>query len=185
MVAMWLQDMDTSSLGDTRLLTIFIGVVALALVVQTIAAVLFAAKSAKAIGSLSESLEDLKQKALPLMDSAMEISRTTETLLRENAPKVKTIADNLLETSEMVRGTAQRCERTIADANLRTQHQMARVDGMVTAALTATVEIVETIGNGIRVPAQKIAAMAGQAKLLAEGALAKIKSMAAGTRFGS
>jgi hypothetical protein len=49
---------------------------------------------------------------------------------------------------------------------------------MVTAALTATVEVVETIGNGIRVPAQKIASLAGHAKRLAEGLLAGIKSYA-------
>jgi hypothetical protein len=49
---------------------------------------------------------------------------------------------------------------------------------MVTAALTATVEVVETIGNGIRRPAQKIASLAGQAKRFAEGLLAGIKSYA-------
>jgi hypothetical protein len=89
---------------------------------------------------------------------------------------MRAIADNLVETSDLVRGTAQHFERTLADANLRTQRQMARVDGMVSAALTATVEIVETVSNGIRVPVQKIAAMAGHAKLLAEGLLAKVKS---------
>ena len=49
---------------------------------------------------------------------------------------------------------------------------------MVTAALTATVEMVETIGNGIRGPARKIAALAGQAKRFAEGLLAGFKSYA-------
>jgi hypothetical protein len=56
---------------------------------------------------------------------------------------------------------------------------------MVTAALTTTAEVVEAIGNGIRVPAQKIAAGVTQAKNLIEGLIAKFKEKTAGTPFGS
>ncbi len=178
MLAMWFQGTDAVSEINTNLLTIFIGLVALAMLVQVTALIVLAAKSVKAIKGLAETVDELKQKALPLIDSATQISQTAEYLLSENAPKVRAIADNLLETSDLVRGTAQHFEETLADANLRTQRQVARVDGMVTAALTATVEVVETIGNGIRRPAQKIASLAGQAKRFAEGLLAGIKSYA-------
>lgn len=178
MLAMWFQDADALSAIDTKLLIVFVGLVALAMLVQAIALIVLAAKSVKAIKGLAQSVDELKQKALPLIDSATQISRTAESLLSENAPKVRAIADNLLETSDLVRGTAQHFEETLADANLRTQRQVARVDGMVTAALTATVEVVEIIGNGIRVPAQKIAFIAGQTKRFAEGLLAGIKSYA-------
>ena len=184
MLAMWFQATDAFSTLNGRILACFLAVVALTMVVLAIALVVLAARSVKAIRGLVETVDELKQKALPLIDSAAALSQSAETLLRENAPKVKAIADNLVETSDLVRGTAQHFDRTLADANLRTQRQVARVDGMMTAALTATVEMVETIGSGIRVPAQKIAAMAGQAKLLAEGLLARIKSAAAGTRSG-
>ncbi len=178
MLAMWFQGTDAVSEINTNLLTIFIGLVALAMLVQVTALIVLAAKSVKAIKGLAETVDELKQKVLPLIDSATQISQTAEYLLSENAPKVRAIADNLLETSDLVRGTAQHFEETLADANLRTQRQVARVDGMVTAALTATVEVVETIGNGIRRPAQKIASLAGQAKRFAEGLLAGIKSYA-------
>ena len=178
MLAMWFQGTDAVSEINTNLLTIFIGLVALAMLVQAIALAVLAARSVKAIKGLTDTVDELKQKALPLIDSATQISQTAEYLLSENAPKVRAIADNLLETSDLVRGTAQHFEETLTDANLRTQRQVARVDGMVTAALTATVEVVETIGNGIRRPAQKIASLAGQAKRFAEGLLAGIKSYA-------
>lgn len=178
MLAMWFQGTDAVSEINTNLLTIFIGLVALAMLVQATALIVLAAKSVKAIKGLAETVDELKQKALPLIDSATEISRSAQSLVTETAPKVRAIADNLLETSDLVRGTAQHFEETLADANLRTQRQVARVDGMVTAALTATVDVVETIGNGIRGPAQKIASMAGQAKRFAEGLLAGIKSYA-------
>ena len=178
MLAMWFQGTDAISEVNANLLTVFIGLVALAMLVQAVTLIVLAAKSAKSIKGLAETVDELKQKALPLIDSATQISQTAEFLLNENAPKVRAIADNLLETSDLVRGTAQHFEATLADANLRTQRQVARVDGMVTAALTATVEVVETIGNGIRGPAQKIASLAGQAKRFAEGLLAGIKSYA-------
>jgi len=185
MLAMWFQETDVVSTLNTKLLVIFLGVVALAMVALAIALIVLAAKSVKAIKGLVETVDELKVKALPLMDSATQISRMSESLLRENAPKVKAIADNLLETSDLVRGSAEHFGRTLADVNMRTQRQVARVDGMVTATLITTVEIAETISNGIRVPAQKIAVLAGQAKLIAESLLARIKSFAAGSRFGS
>jgi methyl-accepting chemotaxis protein len=178
MLAMWFQGTDAVSEINTNLLTIFVGLVALAMLVQAIALIVLAVKSAKAIKGLVETVDELKQKALPLIDSATEISRSAQSLMTESAPKVHAIADNLLETSDLVRGTAQHFEETLADANLRTQRQVARVDGMVSAALTATVEIVEAVSDSIRGPVQIIAAMVGQAKLLAEGLLARIKSFA-------
>jgi hypothetical protein len=72
----------------------------------------------------------------------------------------------------------QQFDTTIIDINMRTQRQVARVDGMVTSALTATVEAVETISRGLRIPTQKIVAAAGQAKLFAEGLLARVRSAA-------
>jgi len=178
MLAMWFQGTDAVSDINTNLLTVFIGLVALAMLVQAIALAVLAARSVKAIKGLTDTVDELKQKALPLIDSATEISRSAQSLMTETAPKVRAIADNLLETSDLVRGTAQHFEETLADANLRTQRQVARVDGMVSAALTATVEAVEAIGNGIRGPAQKIAALAGQARRFAEALLAGFKSYA-------
>jgi len=180
MLAMWFQDTDMLSGIDTKLLIVFIGLVALAMLIQAIALIVLSAKSVKAIKSLAESVDELKKKALPLIDSVTEISRSAQTLVTETAPKVRAIADNLVETSDLVRGTAQHFETTLADANRRTQRQVARVDEMVSATLTATVEMVETIGNGIRGPAQKIAALAGQARQFAEGLLAKIRTYSKG-----
>jgi methyl-accepting chemotaxis protein len=175
MLAMWFQGTDAVSNINTTLLTVFVGLVALALLVQAFALIVLAANSVKAIKGLAQSVDELKQKALPLIDSVTEISRSAQSMVTETAPKVRAIADNLVETSDLVRGTAQHFEETLADANRRTQRQVARVDEMVSATLAATVELAEIVGNGIRGPAQIIAKLAGQAKLFAEGLLAKIR----------
>ena len=184
--AMWLQEPSLAS--TNHLIMIFIGMVAIAMVVMAIAMIVIALTARKVVLDMTGTVEELKGKVLPLIDSATEISKTSQALLHESAPKVKHITDNLVtasdtlaETSKSARAVVAQFDTTLTDVNLRTQRQVARVDGMVTAALTTTAEVAEAIGNGIRVPAQKIAAFAGQAKTIVEGLLSRFRS-ATGTR---
>lgn len=188
--AMWLQDSDPG--GNRHLIIIFIGLMAVAIAIMAIIMVAIAVAALKTIKELGATTAQLKAKFLPLLDEVMEISKTSRVLLQESAPKIKAIADNLVKTSDTLvqtskaaRGAMQQVEVTVSDANLRTQRQVARVDGMVSAALTTTAEVVETISHGIRVPAQKIAEIVTQAKFVGEGLLAKVKSMVDRTPFGS
>jgi uncharacterized protein YoxC len=184
-LAMWFQETYTFSSGNAKLLMVFIGLVAVALAIQAIALIVVAVGAAKAIKSLTATVEEVKGKALPLIDTAKDIAHTAQGIMHDTAPKVKIITENLVETSNVVRHSAQEFDKTIVDANVRTQRQMARVDGMVTTALTTAAEIVETVNNGIRGPAQKIAGIAAQAKNAFEGILNKLKSKTAGSPAGS
>jgi uncharacterized protein YoxC len=181
--AMVLQAPDMN--GTNHLIMIFIGMVAIAMVVMAVAMIVVALVAVKAAQGLTATVEEMKGKVLPLIDSATEISKTSQALLHDSAPKVKHITDNLViasdtlaETSKSARAVVAQFDTTLTDVNLRTQRQVARVDGMVTAALTTTAEVAEAIGNGIRGPVQKIGAVLSQARYAAEGLLAKIKSMA-------
>jgi len=179
---MWLQD---AGLAQTNhLIMIFIGLVALFMLGMLIALVAIAVTAGKAVKSMTATVEELKGKVLPIIDVATDIGKTGREMLQEAAPKVKVITDNLLKTSEIARDAVQKVDATITDANQRTQRQVARVDDMVTAALKTTAEVAEAIGQGIRVPAQKIAEIAGQAKNIAEGLFAKIRSVAENSPFG-
>jgi len=182
--AMWLLQYDLAA--THHLIMIFIGLIAVALAIMAFVMMAIAVKALKALKELSETADEMKSKVLPLLDEMMEVSRTGRILLQDAAPKVKVITDNLVKTSDtlveasrVARSAVQQIDTTVTDANLRARRQISRVDGMVTVALTTTAEVAETINNGIRVPAQKIAVMATQAKLIAEGLLAKIKSMVA------
>ncbi len=187
--AMWIQELDLA--GTNRLIMIFIGLVALAMVVMAVAMIVVAVTAAKAAKGMNETVGELKEKMLPLIDVVTDISKSSQALLNDTAPKVKHITDTLVdasdtlaETSRAARSAVQQFDSTIIDINMRTQRQVARVDGMVTSALTATIDAVETISRSLRVPAQKVAAAAGQAKLFAEGLLAKVRSAAAGRASG-
>jgi uncharacterized protein YoxC len=184
--AMWLQQ-DSDAAGTHRLVFILVLLIAVAVAGMAIVLVSLALKASKVIKDLTVMADQFKGKLLPLLDEATALTRSGRELLEDATPKVKLITEHLVKTSEQLSETSQiakaavqKLEVTVSDANFRAQRQVARVDGMVSAALTTTAEVVETINHGIRVPAQKIAVMANQAKIVAEGLLAKVKSMAAG-----
>jgi methyl-accepting chemotaxis protein len=187
--AMWLQSADAT---DTRRL-VLIALIIMAIAVAGISVIMLviAVKAMKTIKELGSTAEEIKGKVMPLLDEVMLISKTSREMLQDAAPKVKLISENLVkttetlvETSKVARGAVEKIDVTVTDANLRAQRQVARVDGMVSAALTTTAEVADTIANGIKVPAQKIAVIAIQAKVIAEGVLAKVRSMAEASPFG-
>jgi uncharacterized protein YoxC len=188
-LAVWLQDSDPS--GTRHLILIAIGLMAVAIAVISVIMLVIGVKALKTIKEVGETAQEVKIKVMPLLDEVMEISKTSRILLQDVAPKLKVISDNLVTTSEtlveasnVARGAVDRIGETVTDANFRTQRQVARVDGMVTAALTTTAEVADTIVNGIKGPAQKLAVMLSQAKFAADGLMEKLKSMAANTPFG-
>ena len=178
--AMWLQDPDLAR--TNHLIMIFIGLVAVAMVTMAIALLVISVATTKAIMAARRTADEIKDKVLPLIDVATDIGKSSQTLLNDVTPQVKLISENLAETSKIARSAVQQIETTVTDANLRTQRQVARVDGMVTAALTTTTEVVEAVATGRRGPAQQVAAKAGQAKQLIDGLMATIKARTAQSR---
>jgi methyl-accepting chemotaxis protein len=132
---------------------------------------------------LKAEADEIKGKLYPVIESVTHISKTTQSVLTDAEPKIKIVTDHLVETSRVVRVSAEKLSQTVGDANQKTQRQVARVDGMVTAALDTTAEVVHTIEHGIKVPAQKVAQAATQARFVAEGLMDKIKAIAGGLPF--
>jgi methyl-accepting chemotaxis protein len=157
MPGMWLQDPDSLSSGNSRLLMIFVAMVAIAMVAQAVALIIMAIGAAKARRRGLEIAEEIRSKIMPMIDS-------THELIRDTAPKVKVITENFVEASHVIRSKAQEFDVTATDLNLKTRAQAARVDGMVTAVLNTTAEISESIQRGIKVPVREISGLANGLK---------------------
>ncbi len=180
-VGVWLQD---GSLGgtDTRLLTIFVGLVALSMLVQAAVVLALGIGAMKAQKKLLAVVNELKLKAMPVIASA-------ETIVRDATPKVKVVVDNVVETSHMVRNKVHDFETTLTaanvklreatetfgDVNVKTRGQVSRVDGMITSALQATSELGTTIHKGIQVPVRQVAGVASGFKTGLDTLLKKFK----------
>jgi hypothetical protein len=148
--AMWLQSSDSISSGNSHLLMVFVGMVAVALTVQAVALIVMAVGAAKARKHGLEIAEDLKMKILPLIAEA-------HSMVRDTSPKLKVITENLVETSHVVRAKAAEFDVTMSDANDRARMQIARVDTMVGKTLTTTQELMSTLENAVRVPVREVA----------------------------
>jgi len=146
MLAMWQGlESDSVSAGNTKLLMIFIGIVALSMLSQAIIFGFMALGAKRTQTRVLVIAEELRARAIPIIDSA-------EGLLHETVPKLKTITDNLLETSFVVREKAAEFDATLTEANLRVRGQIERVDGMVSTGLTATGRLAEMVHEGVRKP---------------------------------
>jgi len=150
MMAMWqgLQS-DSISAGNTRLLMIFIFVVAVSMVMQTVFVILTAIGATKTQKRVLEIAEAIHARATPIIDKA-------EDLVKETLPKIRTISDNLVEASAVVKAKAHEFDTTLTDVNQKTKAQVARVDSMISSALTATGALAEMIHKGIRTPVVEV-----------------------------
>jgi uncharacterized protein YoxC len=148
MSGMWLQDAGSLSSGNSRLLMWFVGMVAVAMIVQAIAVIVIAIGAAKASKRALEIADQLHTKMMPILD-------TTQSVLHDSAPKVKIITENLVETSHMVRSKAAEFDATASDLNSKARAQAARVDGMVTGVLNTTSEISQSLQRALKVPVRE------------------------------
>jgi hypothetical protein len=152
-MCVWLQDVDDSiSSGNSRWLMFFVAMVAVAMLTQAavfVAAAIGAAKARKRVIAIAE---EIRLKALPLIDKA-------HGLVQDLHPKINVITDNLVETSHIVRAKAQEFDSTVSDVNQKTRAQAARVDDMVTSVLNTTAHVASTIQKGVQIPVREFSGL--------------------------
>ena len=177
MSGMWLQDPDSLSSGNTRLLMIFVGMVAVAMVAQAIALIVMAVGAAKARKKGLEIAQELRDKVMPVITG-------THEMIRDSAPKVKVITENLVETSHVVRAKARDFDVTASELNLRTRAQVARMDGMVTAVLNTTSEVSDTLQRAIKVPVREFAGLMNGVKAGLDVLVGRVKGFGSSSGRG-
>jgi hypothetical protein len=178
MSGMWLQEAGSLSSGNSRLLTWFVGMVAIAMVVQAVAVIVLAIGTAKASKRALEIADELRVKIGPLLE-------TTQTVIHDAAPKVKIITENLVETTHMVRSKAQEFDATATELNMKTRAQAARVDGMVTSVLNTTAEISETLQRAVKVPVREFTGLVNGFKAGVDVLVGRAKGFGSGKSNGA
>ncbi len=142
---------------NVHLMTIFLGIVALAVVIGFLGMCVAGIKLLQLVRKVEEMAERVEGKLSPMIDK-------THSLVEDLGPKIRTITTNAEQISYTVRSkvdefgaTADEINRTVKDANKRTQAQVSRVDGMVSEALHTAQHVSRTVQEGVRRPVQQIA----------------------------
>jgi len=161
---------DTLNGENTRLLMIFIGIAAFALLAQAFVMFGMAVGAAKAQKKLLGHVEDISNKLLPLIDKSNVLVTDLTPQIKDITTRAQAITGNVEEISALVRNkvnefgptitaanqTIVEANYTVRDANRRTQQQVVRVNDMVTSVLDATAQMGRAIQNGIATPVREV-----------------------------
>jgi methyl-accepting chemotaxis protein len=162
-----LQD-DGGLARNVHWMTIFLGIVAAAVVIGFLGMCVAGIKLLQLMIKAEALAERLEGKFSPMLDK-------THALVEELGPKVRTITTNAEQISYTVRSkvdefgaTADELNRTVKDVNKRTQAQVARVDGIVGEALHSAQNVSRTVQESVRKPVQQIAGIIAGVKKAVE-----------------
>jgi uncharacterized protein YoxC len=171
-----LQDSELTR-HDIHLAMIFLFIIALALVVQAVGVLISSAFGAKLLHRVNAIADIVETKTGPILDQ-------TNLILKDLAPKVKSVSDHAEHISSTVRvkvdemgATVSELNDTVREINGRTRAQVQRADNIVSDALQATEEISQTVQNGIKGPVKQIAGVIA-------GVRAAIETLVARSPFG-
>ena len=144
---------------DMHLTMIFMGIIMAGVLIGFIGISVAGIFALRLMFSLKEMAERMEGKAGPLLDK-------TRGMMEELGPKVHSITTNVEQISYTVRSkvdefsaTADEINRTVKDANKRTQEKVARVDGMVNEAMHTAQNVSRTVQDSVRKPVLQIAAI--------------------------
>jgi tetrahydromethanopterin S-methyltransferase subunit F len=135
-----------------NLTTIFIGVTALAVMLQAGLLLGMYLAMRKTTTRLESLADEVKIKALPAIDSA-------QSLLTDIRPKVQAIAENLVETTATVRGQVQRVDATVNDVVDRARLQVIRADELLSRTLDKVEATSEAVHRTVVSPVRQVSGL--------------------------
>jgi methyl-accepting chemotaxis protein len=133
-------------------LPIFVGVTAVAVVIQ--AGILVALYVAvRQTSSRMETLAtEVKDKVLPTADTA-------QSIMLDLRPKIDNIANNVSETSTVVRGQLERIDATVTDVVDRTRLQVIRADELLNRTMDRIEETTDVVHRTVISPVRQLSGL--------------------------
>ena len=160
----FLQEDMGSLQHDVHLMMIFMGIIAVAVIAGFLGVCIAGLTGLRLIRKFEGMAERAEEKVSPMIDKS-------RALVDELGPKMRTITNNVEQISYTVRtkvdefsATAEEINRTVKDANTRTQEKVARVDGIVSEALNTAHNVSRTVQENVRKPVQQIAGIIAAVK---------------------
>lgn len=155
-VALW-QGSESAGSSDQHWLMIFVGIVALSLLINAIITLVAGLTALKVFKEVTGLLKDLHEKSSPIIEK-------TNALMDDLTPKIRSVTENVTQITYTVREkvdqvgeTVSNINRTVQEANTKTRGQVDHVDRMVSSALHTTQDVADTVVHGIKVPIKQVA----------------------------
>lgn len=133
-------------------LPIFVGVTAAAVVIQAGILVGLYVAVRKSTSRMEALANEVKTKVMPTVDTA-------QSMLVEWRPKIDTIANNVSETTTVVRGQVERLDATVTDIVDRTRLQVIRADELLNRTMDRIEETSDAVHRTVISPVRQLSGL--------------------------
>jgi hypothetical protein len=139
-------------MNSSTLLEVLVGIIAAAMVIQSLCVVIFVLIFRSYFGRLEAVFTLLAHDIQPVLVSARDI-------LVEGRDKVKIISANLIEITEMVKDQVTRLDGLVTEASERARMQLVRIDQLVADTVIRIEDTTEAIQHNVLGPIREITAL--------------------------
>ena len=137
---------------DDNLLKLFIGLTAVAVLVQAgiLVALYFSVR--KSAAQMEALATQVTTKALPTLETA-------QSMLVELRPRIETLAENAAESSTLLRSQLGRIDSTLSDVLDRTRLQVIRADELLNRTMDKVEETTEVVHKTVVSPLRQVSGL--------------------------
>ena len=133
----------------THCLRIFIAVTTFAVVLQARILVGLYLSVRKSTAKMDALANELKEKAIPTME-------TVQSFIVEVRPKIETIADNVSDSTTLIKTQLERLDATLTDVMDRTRLQVIRADELLSRTMDKVEETSEIVHKTVVSPLRQV-----------------------------
>jgi len=133
-------------------LPIFVGVTAVAVVIQAGILVALYVTVRQTTSRMETLATEVKDKVLPTADTA-------QSIMLDLRPKIDNIANNVSETSTVVRGQLERIDATVTDVVDRTRLQVIRADELLNRTMDRIEETTDVVHRTVVSPVRQLSGL--------------------------
>ncbi|MGD0417468.1 MAG: hypothetical protein ABSA80_19075 [Terriglobales bacterium] len=141
---------------DDNLLKLFIAVTAFAVLLQALIMVALYLAVRKSTAKMEALASEVKNKALPTMETVQNTMETVQNILIELRPKIDVMSTNFSESSTLVRNQLGRIDATLTDALDRTRLQVIRADELLNRTMDKVEETSEVVQKTVLSPLRQV-----------------------------
>ncbi len=141
---------------DDNLLKLFIAVTAFAVLLQALIMVALYLAVRKSAARMEALATEVKNKALPTMETVQNTMETVQDIAVELRPKIDVMSVNFSESSTLVRNQLGRIDATLTDALDRTRLQVIRADELLNRTMDRVEETSEAVHKTVISPLRQV-----------------------------
>jgi conjugal transfer/entry exclusion protein len=142
---------------ETRLLVIFVGLTAFALLMQAIVMLVAFLVMRKKVKSLQEDVQELRTTAMPILNKSRET-------LEKVAPKLESVAADVADITSMLKRQTGEFQLVAGDILDRVHRQTSRVDNMFTNMADGVEHASNVVVHSVGKPVRQLTAILAGAK---------------------